>query len=115
MSNSGVDVVAPRDVHLLLFNDILLLAAEINDRFWVEQYSYFGRVFLNENPTGVPEKEKSINIKMKDKVFALQARDEKEKNSWCVAFLSTVQLARKLENDQRKLTGIDIDIAIFSI
>lgn len=106
MSNSGVDVVAPRDVHLLLFNDILLLAAESNDRFWVEQYSYFGRVFLNENPTGVvPEKARSINIKMKDKVFTLTARDEKEKNSWCVSFLSTVQLARKLENDQRKLTG----------
>jgi len=105
VSISDVDVVAPRDIHLLLFNDILLLAAGINERFWVEQYSYFGRVFLDENPTGVPEKGKSVKIKMKDKVFALTARDEKEKNSWCVAFLSTVQLARKLENDQRKLTG----------
>jgi hypothetical protein len=105
VSNSGADVLTPREVHLLLFNDILLLAAEINDRFWVEQYSYFGRIFLDDNPTGVPDKDKVIKLKMKDKIFSLAARDAKEKNAWCVGFLSTVQLARKLETDQRKLTG----------
>jgi len=100
-----------RTVVVFVFNDIVLLTIPQGDKYEVEIYSYFGRVSLDDAPSG-PNKERAIRLKLKEKVYTLLCQNEKEKTSWVVTFLNTVQLARKLEAEQRRISAQRHNLAL---
>lgn len=86
-----------RNVHIFVFNDVILVTDEGDTEYDVEQYSYYDRVSLNPTPAAdVPD---GWQLELKGQKYLLLAENAEVKKQFCDMITNTAAEVRTRQKE----------------